>query len=243
MDNGRISEAGTHVLSSSRFTTAPFSDASYAEAFVGMHSAVTDRLRVGAVIPIVTAWENGSSHSGLGNSVTYLEVSGANASDKSKISGGIQLEIPTAMHGFGDAHFLILPYFQGWKRLGRWEARVQAGWSKTLTGDHAHSPNHGLIINPHSNSEGLLRTEGSTTFSTKSLSFHPGLGLELIRDLVDPYASVVNGGGMIRMTWRRLDLQAQADFPLTDTRRYDQRYTLRASFPIGSAKEQKPSKS
>ena len=233
IDNTTTNDADVVGLGSLRITKAPDTNAFYSEAFAGLHLSVTQRLSAGAVVPVVSTWHDDANQIGLGNVVAYMEYAETLKTKDIVVSAGLQIETPTAMHGLGDAHFLLLPYAQGWKQFSHWNGRVQAGWSRTLTGDHAHDhdTHHGLTINPHSYSEFLFRSESFASKIGQATTWQPGLGFELIQDLEHTDSTVVNAGLMLEHVRQALTVRLQVDFPFTDERRYDQRVTLRASFP------------
>ena len=190
----------------------------YSETFVGGNLRL-GRVRIAALVPTVTVSDGHGTQVGLGNA-----VAGAEVETPWPVRLGLQGELPTATDSaFGDAHALLLPYAR-LQYAGAVTVNAQVGWARQVDGGghhhhHHHGHDHGLQLNPHTASELL----GRVVLSRPVWRVEPGLGVDVVHELVDQRQTPVTGLVTLAAGQERLRVQTQLQVPLTDARRNDLR--------------------
>ena len=188
----------------------------YSETFLG-GSFRYRSVQVSAVVPTVTVNDGHGTKVGLGNALIGTEYA-----TPWPVRFGVQGELPTATGSpFGDAHPLVLPYGRlEW--AGPLTVEAQVGWARQIGGGHDHhhhhGHSHGLEINPHTSSELL----GRMVLSKPVWRIEPGLGVDVVHELVDHRQTPVTGLVTVA-TGQRVRGTAQLQVPLTQARRNDLR--------------------
>ena len=168
--------------------------------------------RIAALVPTVTVSDGHGTQVGLGNA-----VAGAEVETPWPVRLGLQGKLPTATDSaFGDAHVLLLQY------AGAVTVNAQVGWARQVDGGghhhhHHHGHDHGLQLNPHTASELL----GRVVLSRPVWRVEPGLGVDVVHELVDQRQTPVTGLVTLAAGPERLRVQSQLQVPLTDARRND----------------------
>lgn len=217
-----------------RHTAAPDSAAWYTESFLGGSLMPTDRLQLGASVPLLLVQDAYGPWVGLGNSIATVD--GA-ILDRSALTGavGLQLELPTTTRDTHDdgGHLVALPYARVAAGSGAVDVRVRAGWARVLalSDDHAHpdmafSP--AVEVNPHTDSELLLRLEGGATLTRGPARLRLAAGAQHIRPAEE--APLLAASPVLEVALARLLLRGQVELPLTEPHRFSRRLTLNVTF-------------
>ena len=211
-----------------RLTTVD-STAGYLETVAGLSLAVYPRLRLGVQIPMVMVQQGGSGTAGLGNVIAMGNWSVLDRQDDLVLDLGAQLEVPTVRNpALGDGHFLLLPTLQtGW-HPGSTIMMAVLGWGRVLEGEHHHHA-AGSIVNPHANSELLLRLDGGRSWELGQSSIRSTVRADAIQVLGHSSGGdlIVTTGPTLGFSGERLNSELFVLVPVTEAERYQIRAGLR----------------
>lgn len=121
--------------------------------------------RAGGILPAIYLNAPQAETFGLGNTTLFGELY-VFTRPGTRVSLGSQLETPTGNHrrGLGADHFMAIPYVNWWQQVTDVRFAVQAGMQQTL-GHHTHSSGGiPLYVNPHTDTELMVRLMASYTW-------------------------------------------------------------------------------
>jgi len=175
----------------------------------------------------------GDHQAGLGNTVGFLDGMSA-LSETFRLGGGLQVEAPTRTDpALGDAHVVLLPYLQGVAIQGPFSAQARVGWGLQLGGSgHPHGP--GVQMNPHTTSDLLWRFNLAWTQEGQKGWIRPGLGVDGVQELVEHRSTVIAGLLSIQVRVGRPVIRAEAQLPMTQSRRFAYRGLVSVTVPLGA---------
>lgn len=176
--------------------------------------------RAGGLVPVVYLNSpTGDKSVGLANPLPYGEFYILNESTM-KFSVGTQFELPIANHdkGFGEHHWMVMPYLNFWKIIQDWRFAVQTGFLQALNHDDDMAA---VYVNPHSDSEFAARAMASYTFweiwtaevnaSLRQVVDHHAEGDKTFFDL---------GTAARAQLGQSMALRGGVNIPVTSTQRY-----------------------
>jgi len=239
------------LTTDARFTHVSHDDR-YFETMVGTIYKMNDRFKMGTRIPVVSVQQAGQNTTGLGNVVVFGTASLLNAETNKRLNLGIQLEVPSVSdEALGDGHFLILPTVQfGWYPSNAILSAI-VGWGQVLDGNHNHSESHHSsghddhghghheavqapsIVNPHANTEVLIRTDSGYGWDLSKSRFTTSLRTDIIQEFGDNTNELLaSAGPVFGLAWTQITSEISTLFSLTNARRYQHRTTLRLRFQL-----------
>jgi hypothetical protein len=209
--------------------TSVNSTAGYVETVAGLSFAVYSRLRLGVQIPIVAVQQGDSGTAGLGNMIAMGNWSVLDRQDDLVLDLGVQLEVPTVSNpALGDGHFLLLPTVQAGWHPGSVIMMAVLGWGRALEGEHHHHAG-GSIVNPHANSELLLRLDGGRSWELGQGSIRGTIRADTIQVLGHSWGGdlIVTTGPTLGFNGERLNSELFLLIPATEAERYQMRAGIR----------------
>ncbi|MCB9745594.1 MAG: hypothetical protein H6740_23660 [Alphaproteobacteria bacterium] len=217
------------VQLTSRYAGAPDGAAWYAETLVGGHVRVGEGLRLSAQLPMLVTRDAYGLRPGLGDSLLQADLAGPGEALRWGL--GVQLELPTNTLATDTPHLVALPYLRAQPRVGAWDLRARAGWAKASTAGpkHEHPSDMPQVqVNPHSDSELLLRGELGWTRALTPATLRPGLSAELVQGVAEPSLRLLTAGPTAELDLGVVTLRAAAEWPLLGPPRFDQRVSVSA---------------
>jgi len=194
----------------------------------------------------------GQNTTGLGNIVFYGAAGLLDADADKRINLGLQVEAPTVSDSvLGDGHFLFLPTIQfAWYPSNAILSSI-VGWGQVLDGDHTHDSAHHSdghddhghghhetvdapsIVNPHANTEVLVRVDGGYGWDLNSRRFTASVRTDIIKGFGDEANEfVASAGPVFGLVGTQVTSEISTLFSLTDAQRYQHRTTLRLRFQL-----------
>jgi hypothetical protein len=206
----------------------------YLETVLGAAYRVHERVLLGLHLPLVGVQEDETTQVGLGNVVVFGSWSALELGTDGVLDLGLQLEIPTVTDpSLGDGHFLILPTLQAGWHPGSGILMGVLGWGRVLDGGHHHHA-AGSIVNPHADSEILLRFDGGRSWELSQTSLRATLRADGIQALGhhEEAESILNLGPALGLSGDRGTVEIYGLVPVTESRRYALRSGVRLSLQL-----------
>ncbi len=243
--------------------TSVTDNAHYTEATFGALVQANQWLQLGVNIPLLTSSIANSTTIGIGNVVPFATAQLFGQEHGVVSNMGIQIETPTATNpALGDSHFLVLPTTQlGWQS-DQLYFLTTLGWGRTLGGSHKHAADtdgsgddqhvdhgHGhddhhsspasaaesiFIVNPHSESELLLRMDVGAGWTVGKQIINAGVRTDLVEDVSqdESTGSIVTMGPTIQYGQSKMTAEVFFLMPISQTERFRTRSGLRIRAPF-----------